>query len=255
MRQTNTYTFVFVIIIALVSALVLSAASQALKDKQALNIENDRKMNILMALGVYKDSACYNREKQNYSDNEKDCNVTCCYEKFIKSFAVDSQGKIKSGEIVPERIEIEKELEKPETERIYPVFTRVDGDKIEAYCVPVIGKGLWSTLYGYLALKDDMNTVTGITFYKHGETPGLGAEIEKEWFQNNFIDKKIFNDKKELVSVKVVKGKVGANSENKIHEVDGISGATLTGQGVTKLLKSSLSLYEPYLRVVRKEVK
>ncbi|MBN2039767.1 MAG: NADH:ubiquinone reductase (Na(+)-transporting) subunit C [Spirochaetes bacterium] len=248
MRQTNTYTFVFIVITALIAALVLSAVSQSLKDRQALNIENDRKKNILIALGVYSNNNCK-------SDSGELCDVQCCYDNYIKSYAVDFNGKIAKGDFVPERIIIEKELEKPETERIFPVFTRVSGNKIEAYCIPVAGKGVWSTLYGYIALENDLNTVAGLTFYQHAETPGLGAEIEKDWFQNSFAGKKILNEKKELVSVKVVKGKVRPDSENKIHEVDGISGATLTGNGVTKLLKSSLALYEPYFRTARKEIK
>ncbi len=255
MRQTNTYTFFFIIVIAVISSLVLSFASQSLSRRQALNIENDREKNILIALGLYSDGKCFDNEKQDYSRDEASCNVTCCYGEYVKSFAVDGNGNLKKSGDVPERIDLEKELEKPEAERAYPVFTRVINGNIEAYCIPVVGKGLWSTLYGYLALKNDLNTVAGLTFYKHGETPGLGAEIEKKWFQKDFVGKKILNEKNELVSVKVVKGKVKPNSPDISHEVDGISGATLTGNGVTKLLKKCLSLYEPYFKNIKKGVR
>ena len=87
-----------------------------------------------------------------------------------------------------------------------------------------------------------METVKGITFYKHGETPGLGAEVEKPWFQENFKGKKIFNEDGELVSIKVYK----SSSGDDIHGVDGISGATVTSDGVTNFLKSTLSNYKPY---------
>ena len=83
----------------------------------------------------------------------------------------------------------------------------------------------------------------GITFYNHGETPGLGAEIEKDWFQNNFLGKKIKDLSGKLVSIEVVKGKSGDN----IHAVDGISGATITSRGVTDLLKHDLEKYSVYL--------
>ena len=109
--------------------------------------------------------------------------------------------------------------------------------------IPISGKGLWSTLYGYFALEMDMKTVKGITFYKHGETPGLGAEVEKKWFQNNFIGKKIFDENSNLVSITVYKGSSGDD----IHGVDGISGATVTSNGVTNFLKSILNNYKPYL--------
>lgn len=255
MRQTNTYTFVFILLIAIVSALVLSFASQSLSERQALNIENDRKMNILIALDLYRNGKCYDEEQKDFVRGDDVCDVKCCYDEFVRSHAVDYKGSLKETAVAPEKIDFETELQKPEEERTYPVFTRVVNGRIEAYCVPVMGKGLWSTLYGYIALKDDFNTVAGLTFYKHNETPGLGAEIEKSWFQNNFKGKKILNEKNELVSIEVVKGGVKPGSPNKEHQVDGISGATLTGNGVTKLLKDSLALYEPYLRTVRKEVR
>ena len=96
----------------------------------------------------------------------------------------------------------------------------------------------------------DLNTVIGITFYKHGETPGLGGEVEKKWFQNNFVGKKIFNQTGELVSVKVVKGKVNDVyfGEALNHGVDGISGATITSRGVSYFLKRDLLKYEQYLK-------
>jgi len=93
----------------------------------------------------------------------------------------------------------------------------------------------------------DLNTVKGITFYKHGETPGLGGEIEKKWFQENFIGKKIFNDGGKLMSVSVAKGK--AMDEN--HEVDGISGATITSKGVSDFLKNDLLRYIDFLTIHR----
>jgi Na+-transporting NADH:ubiquinone oxidoreductase subunit C len=112
----------------------------------------------------------------------------------------------------------------------------------ETTIIPISGKGLWSTLFGYFALDSDFNTVKGITFYDHKETPGLGGEVDKGWFQNNFIGKKIKDDKGNLVSVQVVKGKSG----NNIHGVDGISGATITSRGVTDFLLRDLKKYAPY---------
>ena len=122
-------------------------------------------------------------------------------------------------------------------ELFYPLYKSKDG-----IVIPISGKGLWSTLYGYFALEMDMKTVKGIAFYKHGETPGLGAEVEKKWFQNNFIGKKIFDENSNLVSITVYKGSSGDD----IHGVDGISGATVTSNGVTNFLKSILNNYKPY---------
>ena len=101
----------------------------------------------------------------------------------------------------------------------------------------------------HLALEPDLNTVRGITFYKHKETPGLGGEVEKKWFQDNFVGKKILNNNGELVSVKVVKGKAKEllSGDNLNHGVDGISGATITCRGVTEFLKNDLHRYKQYI--------
>jgi Na+-transporting NADH:ubiquinone oxidoreductase subunit C len=141
------------------------------------------------------------------------------------------------------------------TDSKLPLYVREEGGAPVAYAFPIEGKGLWSTLYGYLALEPDGNTVKGITFYKHGETPGLGAEIEKPWFQKNFVGKKVLADDGSLASITVVKGKVAETvpDDRKTHSVDGISGATITSKGVTNLVRAGLERYEPFLKTIRKE--
>ena len=131
---------------------------------------------------------------------------------------------------------------KPEHERMYPVYVKRLGSKISAYCIPIIGKGLWSTMYGYLALEPNLNTILGITFYKQGETPGLGSEVESKGFQNKIIGKEIWNSD-DLVSIKILKLEPDADSPNIKHEIAGISGATKTGEGVMNLLLKALSTY------------
>ncbi|MCA9404789.1 MAG: NADH:ubiquinone reductase (Na(+)-transporting) subunit C, partial [Candidatus Omnitrophica bacterium] len=138
----------------------------------------------------------------------------------------------------------------------YPLYVYKEGQQVISYAFPIIGKGLWSTLYGYLALEPNAMTVRGITYYKHGETPGLGAEIEKDWFQNNFKGKSIWDMKdQELWPVSVLKGKVAdqINDPNKAkHYVDGISGATMTSKGVTEMIDREVRKYEPFLAKVRR---
>jgi len=236
-RQSNLYTIVFIIITSFVAALILSVSSVMLRDRQERNVELDIKRNILSAVDLLK----------------QDEDVSFLYKKYIRSVVVNSEGKILGKSAPAEKINFEVELEKKPEEREYPVFMSVQKaeGEISAYCIPIVGKGLWSTLYGYLALESDLKTIRGITFYKHGETPGLGGEIEKPSFQKNFVGKKILSAEGELVSVTVLKGKTKLNSLNLIHEVDGISGATLTSEGVNKLLKSCLTIYEPYFKTIR----
>ena len=190
-----------------------------------------------------------NRKELSY---EECCSIQCCYDDYIASYVVNNRGEKTASDLAPERISLEDQLDKDEGKRQYPVFVRKQKNDIIAYIIPVAGKGLWSTLYGYLALERDLNTIKGLTFYKHGETPGLGAEIEKKWFQDNFIGKKIRDKNGKLVSVEVIKGKVTQNAPGAAHKVDGVSGATLTGNGVTRLIKSSLLLYEPYFTMLRR---
>lgn len=242
MRQGNLYTIGFIIFTSLVSALILSVSSDMLRERQERNIELDMKRNILSAVDLLK-------------EKKSDSETAVLYKDFIRSVVVSSEGKIIEKSVSAEKIDFESELDKKPADRKYPLFMSVkdkDGS-VSSYCIPIVGKGLWSTLYGYLALESDLKTIKGITFYKHGETPGLGAEIENPSFQKNFTGKKILSGNGELVSVTVLKGKTRPNSPTLIHEVDGISGATLTSDGVNKLLKNCLSIYEPYFKTIRKE--
>jgi Na+-transporting NADH:ubiquinone oxidoreductase subunit C len=143
----------------------------------------------------------------------------------------------------------------------------MDNDEVQGIALPIAGKGLWSTIYGYIALNPDTDSVLGIQFYKHGETPGLGGEVEKKWFTDNFVNhpskqpngeiqyipKKIRDKSGKIVSIKVVKGGVDYSESNtsSIHQVDGISGATVTADGVTDFLLEDLLRYEKTLDKIR----
>ena len=157
------------------------------------------------------------------------------YKESIESFLVDHEGNVFPG-IGAEGVDLEKELENldPTTWRL-PVFVVTEGGACQRLRHPNTRQGVvWSTLYGYLALEDDLDTVRGVTFYDHAETAGLGAEIDQAWFQDNFVGKRIF-DGNALRSIQVVKGKVGdvySNAADHTYAVDGISGASMTGRGV-----------------------
>ena len=235
MARGRRYTLAFAAIVCIVASTLVSLLAVGLKEKKDLNAEIDRKGKILIALGLRD-------EVENAKSSDEFLRL---YERSITSVLVD-----KNGEILPGKTA--EALQNPLEE--FPVYIRKEGDQLTAIAVPVSGKGLWSTLYGYFALESDLNTVKGITFYQHGETPGLGGEIEKEWFQANFVGKKILDAEAQLVSVEVIRGKVDqvvTNAERKLHSVDGISGATITSRGVTQLLKHWLGVYEPFLQKAR----
>jgi Na+-transporting NADH:ubiquinone oxidoreductase subunit C len=224
--------FIFITIITVVSSFLLSLASTQLASRQAFNVEVDKKKNILKCIGI---------DVNSMTSNE----IIDTYKSGIKELVLDVNGVIQSQlnfddlELTLDKVNGYSNYTNNGIEYL-PLFKSATP---EAIILPISGKGLWSTLFGYFALDSDFNTVKGITFYNHGETPGLGAEIEKDWFQNNFLGKKINNQSGELVSIEVVKGKSGDN----IHAVDGISGATITSRGVTDLLKHDLNKYSVYL--------
>ena len=174
--KKNTYTFVFAAVVCIVCSFTLSAVSQGLKQKKERNISLDKKKNILKAVGLE------DFHKGPLPGDE----MLKLYKNKIEELVIDAKGNRVEG-VNPEKIDIEK------TEGVYPLYVYRENNKVMAYCFPIVGKGLWSTLYGYLAVNPDGKTLKGITFYKQGETPGLGAEIEKDWFQNNF---KVIKDNK-----------------------------------------------------------
>jgi len=222
-----------------VVSLLLALTSTQLKELQEFNIELDKKKNILKCVG--KDLSLM-----------KDGEIIDEYNNNISNMILKLNGDVVEN-IATENLE---SIQNKSTGEVKYFLNNVEylpaykSSNPEAFIIPISGKGLWSTLFGYFALEMDLNTVIGITFYKHGETPGLGGEVEKKWFQNNFVGKKIFNQTGELVSIKVVKGKVNDiySGEALIHGVDGISGATVTSKGVSYFLKRDLLRYEQYIK-------
>ena len=219
-------------------SLLLALTSTKLKNLQEFNIELDKKKNILKCIG--KDLSLMNADAifKEYKSN-------------ISNIILNSNGDI-AANIASENLESVPNKSTGEVKYFLNNIEYLPAYKSsnpEAFIIPISGKGLWSTLFGYFALEMDLNTVIGITFYKHGETPGLGGEVDKAWFQDNFIGKKIFNIKNELVSIDIPKGVASALPEDKQnHAVDGITGATVTSKGLSSFLLRDLNRYEDFLR-------
>jgi len=231
-RITKAYTLGFAAAVTMVCSVLLASAATLLKERQDQNIQLDIKYNILNVLGLV--------ESHDVAPEK----LLSLYDEKVNTFVVDLKGQPVQGRQA-EDIDPRKEP------NLLPVFTRQENGEVVAYCLPTQGKALWSTVKGYIALESDLNTVKGITFYSHAETPGLGGEIDKEWFTANFKGKTILNAQGEIVSIEVVKGKVQPGTPGIEHKVDGISGATLTGNGLNEFIKATLEKYEPYFKTVR----
>ena len=235
--HSSRYTFTFTVVITIIASTLLALASTLLEERQDYNIDVDKKKNILKCVGINVDEMSSEMIVEEYSRN-------------IENLIISYDGKVDDSILLDDLIISETKSTGQQfynyNEKEYlPVYISSNPSSI---IIPISGKGLWSTLYGYIALEKDYNTVKGITFYQHGETPGLGGEVDKKWFQENFIGKKIYDLNDKFVSIEVVKGKVlDVYSGEKInHAVDGISGATITSKGVSDFIKNDLKRYDEY---------
>lgn len=227
MKQfSDQYTFLFATIMVFVVALLLSFAAISLQPVQNRNVQIEKKRRILAAM--------------NISSNNKNADER--FSRFITAALLTNvHGDIDTiGDAFS--IELKTEMSKDDKEKQLPVFIGSLPDKKHIYILPLFGKGLWGPIYGYMALKNDMSTVYGVYFDHDKETPGLGAEINKQPFQTQFRGKKILDNSGRLQYIKVTKG--GANSEN---AVDAISGGTITSKGVEDMIQRCLTLYSNYL--------
>ncbi|MBC8226891.1 MAG: NADH:ubiquinone reductase (Na(+)-transporting) subunit C [Candidatus Marinimicrobia bacterium] len=231
--HSNNYTLGFVFIVTVILGTLLSFTKENVRHLQEYNLKADIKKNILRSLDFVE------TESEPWSNEV----VERIFSKNVQAFCVDTNGNI--IDCILEEVDTERNVE------VLPVYLKVVDSKTEGIAVPVAGKGLWSTVFGYIALEPDTDTVLGIQFYKHGETPGLGGEVEKAWFTNNFVGKKIRSQDDRVIGIEVLKGKVDSSSPYSVHQVDGISGATVTGKGVGNFLKEDLGRYESYFNKVR----
>ena len=218
--NSNVYTICYAAVMVIIVAFLLAFVASALKKTQEANVANDTKGQILTALGYDKatiDVAAVFAEK--VQDNLVEEGELKPYEgKFNTTYG----SLIKNGEL--------------------HVFTGTTANGEKAYVIPVVGRGLWGGLWGYIAVNEAKDKVLGTYFYHESETAGLGARIGEKWFQDQFIGKPIFDEKNNVVLTVVKAG--AAQNEN---EVDGVTGATLTSNGVAAMMKDGLTAYRGFL--------
>jgi len=238
-RDSNLYTFLFVGIMIVGIASILAYTSQTLKPMQDENVKNEKMQNILSTVGI------------NVSREEAEKS----YKKYIvEELALKIDGSINENINPFSDLNLAKELKKDYEDQHFPLYVaEINSEKY--YIIELRGTGLWDAIWGYISLKSDFNTVNGVSFDHKGETAGLGAEITKDWFKESFKDEKIFNSNGELVGIKVLKGNNDPNNIDKDdHEVDAISGSTITGDGVTDMIYERINNYLPYLSLINDKV-
>jgi Na+-transporting NADH:ubiquinone oxidoreductase subunit C len=265
-KKSNAYVVTFAVSVCAVCAVCLAAAYTSFKDRIAANELFDQQKNVLIAVGLYeRGSAKSDAELRQLYQQRIEAKVLevkrAKVERRVKEGGVektvqaDEVVDMVATDIAVEDLKLRQrdEQKKPAGQRreFATVYRRLDssGAQTEAWCIPISGYGLWSTLYGFLALEPDLNTVKGITFYKHAETPGLGGEVDNVNWQAQWPGKKVLDEHGKLVGVSLKKGFVDDSIEReKLHQVDGLSGATITSNGVSNFVKADLERYEPYFK-------
>ena len=240
----NSYTIIYAAVLVIVVAAVLAFVSQSLKDKQQLNIDGEKQLSILSSVGLAQESGSA-PNKLAYIKGE--------FNKYITdSYIVNYNGDRVEGDAFTVDLKTQYDLMKKiastgadaDLQKLQlPVFicTMPDGKVVKI--LSCYGAGLWGAIWGYLAVSDDNNTLSGAIFDHKSETPGLGAEIATPKFSGQFVGKQIFENG-EFTSVNIVKG--GATPGN-MHEVDAISGGTITSKSLDATIRMWLGHYTPYL--------
>ncbi len=256
MQGSTFYNLWFATALCVVCAIVVSSSAVSLKDRQDTNAALDKQRNVLVAAGLAED-----RERLSREEIE---------ERFapIQQVVIDLETGEEAPGIDPGEFDYRKAAADPDTSREAPdnpsriqrladhalVYQLQDeSGAIQTLVLPVEGYGLWGTLYGFLALDADLGTISGITFYDHKETPGLGGEVDNPRWKALWKGRQAFDDQLNP-RITVIKGTAGPPLEDP-YRVDGISGATMTSRGVTNLVQFWLGAngFGPYLEKLRQK--
>ena len=249
-KNSMTKTLLVPLVVALFSAVMVAGAAIALRPQYQANQERNRQQNILAAANLLQPGVSTESLFERVEPRVVDL-ATGDYALDIDPSTLERAVRDPST-LVTVPPELDAAFIK-ERSRYAVVYLLYEADRLQQIILPVYGYGLWSTMYGYVALESDANTIVGLRFYQHGETPGLGAEIDNPKWQDLWSGKKIYSDAGEPL-IEVVKGPVlSASRSSAVHQVDGISGATLTGRGVTNLLQYWFGAhgFGPYLQSLR----
>jgi Na+-transporting NADH:ubiquinone oxidoreductase subunit C len=230
-KQSNVYTIIYIIVLVVVVGAALAFTATSLKDRQQANADADKMKQILAAVHVVPDG-----------------DVQADFNKYITDqFVVNEDGQKIDGKAFDIDVAVQSK-EADTAKRLLPVYVCDMKDSGLKYILPVYGAGLWGPIWGYVALDSDGSTVYGAYFAHASETPGLGAEIEKPAFTDQFPGKQMFKGDQMLPVAVVKKGQAPTGNED---YVNGISGGTITSKGVSAMISNCLKPYEAFLKTLR----
>lgn len=245
-------TLAVALVVSFCCAVLVAGTAIWLRPQYQLNQELNRQQNILAAAGLLTPEKNVQELFQQVEPRVVDLTSGGYVPELDPVTLVGAQARPESAGSAPisRELDIAFIKERPRYAVVYLVY---DNERLSEIILPVYGYGLWSTLYGYVALQADANTIVGLRFYEHGETPGLGAEIDNPKWLQLWRGKKVYGESAEAL-IEVIKGQVAVEGNTRVdHQVDGITGATLTGDGVTNLLRYWLGEqgFGPYLQNLR----
>ena len=231
-KQSNSYTILYIIVLVLVVGSALALTAMALKPRQQENADADKKRQILASVHVVAEAS----------------EIASTFDKYVTDqFIVNEKGERIGDNAFA--VNVANQSKESAAERQLPVYVcTMPGDGATKYILPVYGAGLWGPIWGYVALDADGSTVFGAYFAHQGETPGLGAEIEKPAFSDQFEGKQMFKDGRFLPVTVVKAGQKPLGDED---YVDAVSGGTITSKGVAAMLSDCLSPYKNLLETLR----
>ena len=240
-KESNSFTFGFAIALVVVLSVVLAVLSEGLKPYKDKNVRIKKQLDILSAMmDVKKEGITRANAEEKFEE----------YVDTSKAVILDFQGNVKkSNKIKAFDVDIKKEFRDKtlaEKDKNYPLFVAKDKSNKTRYIIPVVGKGLWGPIWGYICLEEDMRTILGVSFDHKTETPGLGAEINKPFFMNRWKSSKISNEQGAFMKYEVVKDNSGAVKGDS--KIDGITGGTITSKGVEEMVNRTLKIYATYFK-------
>lgn len=233
---TAAKPFYSVLVLAFACSALVAGAAVGLRPKQEANRALDRQKNILIAAGIYTADEPVEKLFENIEPRVVDLATG----EFVPEADIDpatyNQQRAPLSDEFGRKLPKESDIARlGRQEKFSVVYLVNEDDRLSQVVLPVRGKGLWSTMYAYVAVAADLSTIRGISFYQHGETPGLGGEIENPAWQAGWQGKQLYSDDGNFV-LEVVKGKAAADGPGGAYQIDGISGATLTTVGVDSLV-------------------
>lgn len=238
-RETVAGTLLVAIVVCLVCSALVAGAAVALRPAQQANALLDKQRNILTIAGIGEAEMTASQVRSIFGERIEARLVdleTGSYSDAQDPLTFDHVASAKVPTLSDSVASADDIASIKRRERYATVYVVETDGQLDTMILPVRGYGLWSTLYGFIALKGDLNTVTGFGFYEHGETPGLGGEVDNPRWKALWPGKQVFNANGQ-VALDIVKGNVDPNSPAAKHQIDGLAGSTLTSNGVERLVQ------------------